>query len=320
MFILGAGAEARLFAFLARILNDLWLDWFLFYITRWISNKRHERMERGRETRCRAYILFVHTMIHDSIVNPSLVSRRFPDARECMKLHNMAKLIVSKDSKIAIQFQKEILHAWSDCLRLSEMDNQRASRGFRSRIYKFDKMTLDKCQIITHITHPLTYTPFDVKWLPCSAKFAVIGQLPRGTGIIQVYELQGASIKLLSETEQPSAFKACTLGASSLSQRHLATGDFDGRLCTWDLERLSTPLTTIKAHDQIINTMDGCGGIGVQNGPPEIATGSRDGTVKVWDVRVKDKPVATISPAQGEASRDVWAVAFGTQQYFVLTD
>ena len=34
---------------------------------------------------------------------------------------------------------------------------------------------------------------------------------------------------------------------------------------------------TVKAHDQIINCIDGAGGVGVQTGPPEIATGSRDG-------------------------------------------
>ena len=57
--------------------------------------------------------------------------------------------------------------------------------------------------------------------------------------------------------------------------------------------------------------MDGAGGSGVQCGAPEIATGSRDGTVKVWDTRQKDRPVANISPAEGDASRDTWAVAFG---------
>jgi hypothetical protein len=33
----------------------------------------------------------------------------------------------------------------------------------------------------------------------------------------------------------------------------------------------------VKAHDGIINCIDGMGGVGLQSGPPEIATASRDG-------------------------------------------
>ena len=35
---------------------------------------------------------------------------------------------------------------------------------------------------------------------------------------------------------------------------------------------------TVKAHDEIINCMDACGGVGGGGGAPEILTGSRDGT------------------------------------------
>ncbi len=34
-----------------------------------------------------------------------------------------------------------------------------------------------------------------------------------------------------------------------------------------------------KAHDSIINAIDGIGGLGIGGGAPEIVTGSRDGTV-----------------------------------------
>ena len=80
----------------------------------------------------------------------------------------------------------------------------------------------------------------------------------------------------------------------------------------WDLERLDLPTYTVQGHEQIINCIDGVGGLtGPDSGAPEIATGSRDGHVKVWDVRQKGKPVATIAPAQGESNRDCWAVSFG---------
>lgn len=38
---------------------------------------------------------------------------------------------------------------------------------------------------------------------------------------------------LLFKVEKNTAFKCGTFGASSLRQRHLATGDFEGRLQIW---------------------------------------------------------------------------------------
>jgi hypothetical protein len=59
--------------------------------------------------------------------------------------------------------------------------------------------TLDKPQIIIHAEKSLNYTPFDVKWVPCSARFVVVGQKPRGTGSIEVYEIEPGDIKKISE-------------------------------------------------------------------------------------------------------------------------
>lgn len=171
--------------------------------------------------------------------------------------------------------------------------------------------SLNKPQIITHSNLSLPYTAYDVKWIPCSARVVTVGQYARGTGALQVFELEGGKLVSRLEIEKPHAFKCATFGASSLNSRHCATGDFSGRLAIWDLERTELPVYTVKAHEQIINCMDGSGGVGVNNGPPEIVTGSRDGTVKVWDIRQKEKPVACITPAEGEKNRDTWAVAFG---------
>ena len=38
------------------------------------------------------------------------------------------------------------------------------------------------------------------------------------------------------------------------------------------------PVYSVKAHDEIVNCIDGVGGLGVGVGAPEIVTGSRDGT------------------------------------------
>ncbi|XP_033620322.1 WD repeat-containing protein 92 isoform X2 [Fukomys damarensis] len=111
--------------------------------------------------------------------------------------------------------------------------------------------------------------------------------------------------------EKAKPIKCGTFGAASLQQRYLATGDFGGNLHIWNLEAPEMPVYSVKGHKEIINTIDGIGGLGVGEGAPEIVTGSRDGTVKVWDPRQKDDPVANMEPVKGENKRDCWTVAFG---------
>lgn len=111
--------------------------------------------------------------------------------------------------------------------------------------------------------------------------------------------------------------------------------------CVWsfrNLEMPDVPVYSVKAHKEILNSIDGVGGLGIGDGAPEIVTGSRDGessdlsehsqtweqhlikcqclpwitgTVKVWDPRQKDSPVANMEPTEGENKRDCWTVAFG---------
>lgn len=58
----------------------------------------------------------------------------------------------------------------------------------------------------------------------------------------------------------------------------------------WDLERMGSPIYHANAHEAIVNCIDGCGGLGIGGGAPEIVTGGRDGCVKVWDVRQRVSP------------------------------
>lgn len=58
---------------------------------------------------------------------------------------------------------------------------------------------LEKPQIIAHVHKAVTYTLFDAKWMPCSAKFVCLGNLARGSGIMQIYELQHGEAKLIKE-------------------------------------------------------------------------------------------------------------------------
>jgi len=155
------------------------------------------------------------------------------------------------------------------------------------------------------------YSLFDTKWIPCSAKFVVMGSRPRGSGIIQVYQVSSGELKLIKNIERSSPIKCGTFKASSLRNRYLATGDFKGKLAIYDLEDPSIAVYSANAHSEIINAIDGVAGDSVGRGSPEIVTGSRDGSVKVWDPREKDRPVAIMEPKPGESRRDCWSVAFG---------
>ncbi|NXF19360.1 WDR92 protein, partial [Rhodinocichla rosea] len=170
---------------------------------------------------------------------------------------------------------------------------------------------LERPQVVSHVQQALSYTVFDCKWVPRSARLMCLGSAARGTGVIQLYELHGARLEVLREIEKPKPIKCGTFGATSLQQRYLATGDFDGNLNIWNLEAPEIPVYSVKGHKEIINSIDGVGGLGIGEGAPEIVTGSRDGTVKVWDPRQNDTPVANMEPVQGESKRDCWSVAFG---------
>lgn len=42
---------------------------------------------------------------------------------------------------------------------------------------------------------------------------------------------------------------------------------------------MEVPVYSIKGHSEIINCIDGVGGLGIGEGAPEIVTGSRDGKI-----------------------------------------
>lgn len=48
-----------------------------------------------------------------------------------------------------------------------------------------------------------------------------------------------------------------------------------------NLEAPETPVYSVKGHKEIINSIDGVGGLGIGEGAPEIVTGSRDGELIV---------------------------------------
>lgn len=46
-----------------------------------------------------------------------------------------------------------------------------------------------------------------------------------------------------------------------------------------NLEMPDIPVYTVKAHKEIVNCIDGVGGLEIGHGAPEIVTGSRDGEI-----------------------------------------
>ena len=58
---------------------------------------------------------------------------------------------------------------------------------------------MDKPQIIAHVQKPMNFTLFDCRWIPCSAKFVVLGNHARGTGALQVWEVSHGDVSLVHE-------------------------------------------------------------------------------------------------------------------------
>ena len=59
--------------------------------------------------------------------------------------------------------------------------------------------TTDAPQLIEHINKTLNFTPYAVRWVPCSARVVVMGIYPKATGAIQIYEMQQGNLKQISQ-------------------------------------------------------------------------------------------------------------------------
>jgi WD40 repeat protein len=170
--------------------------------------------------------------------------------------------------------------------------------------------TTDAPQLIEHVTKGIQFTPHETKWVPSSARFVALGITPKAKGALQVYQLTKGDVELSLDSERPAGIKCATFGASSIEERHLATGDYNGKLAVYDLDRVDAPVFQQQAHTSIINAIDGCGGLDIGGGAPELVTGGRDGCVRLWDTRVSE-PVLALEPGEGQPTRDCWTVAFG---------
>lgn len=88
--------------------------------------------------------------------------------------------------------------------------------------------------IVPYLSKQLNYTAHDIKWIPATAKFAVVGQHPRSTGAIQIFEIRDRQLHVAAETEPHEAIKCLTFKANGVGpHRHFASGGFDGSLQSW---------------------------------------------------------------------------------------
>lgn len=188
------------------------------------------------------------------------------------------------------------------------------------------------------------YTIFGCSWIPASARLITVGMRSNGAGPITVWSMPGSKgaegdsgaarapggqmhLQKTAEYVKGAALKCVSFNASIHPKRQFSTGDHKGYLYLYDIEQMSRPLFSVKAHENMINCVDGVGGKDpMKYGAPEIATGSSDGAVKVWDVR-RNTPVVVFTPDEdsvvsvGNPGRpedgvlriypECWAVAFG---------
>lgn len=85
-------------------------------------------------------------------------------------------------------------------------------------------------QILEHANKTLNFTPFDVRWIPASARFVLLGQSPGAKGIFKVMQLEKGDLKEFANFDKEFGIKDATFKASSIAMRDVACVDFKGRL------------------------------------------------------------------------------------------
>ena len=172
--------------------------------------------------------------------------------------------------------------------------------------------TTNAPQIFEYLNLPLNFTPFHVKWLPNSPKFALLGQSPRMNGIFKLMKLDKNKLIECFKMEFGKGFKSCSFNyfkdamgldptANDQSAPNypyqIALGDINGKVYLVDLEKEKI-FYEIEAHRGMVNSVDTMGGL-VGSGVLEILSGGSDGCVRLWDPR-QEAPVVALEPNKDE--------------------
>ena len=57
-------------------------------------------------------------------------------------------------------------------------------------------------QFVEHVSSGLNYSPFDVNWIPNTAKILVSGETARATGVLGIYELEQGKLTKVHEVNE----------------------------------------------------------------------------------------------------------------------
>ena len=77
-----------------------------------------------------------------------------------------------------------------------------------------------------------------------------------------------------------SALRCGTFRPVVIQDRHYSTGDFSGNLDIWDLENLTEPIDSVKAHNDLIHAVDGGGD---EAGNTELVTGRNSSDYRLYE-------------------------------------
>lgn len=142
---------------------------------------------------------------------------------------------------------------------------------------------------------------FSLSWIPSSARFCTLGSDIKGQGNISIYSLNGREIVETESVSVENNLRCSTLQTGDTSNRQMATGDFSGNLCLWDLETMKQ-VKAVKAHSDVLTCISGAKSF------TNILTGGRDGEVKLWDQRNLDAPTIRMVPESGQTRKQCWSV------------
>jgi len=98
-------------------------------------------------------------------------------------------------------------------------------------------------------------------------------------GHLEVYQLAESEIKSLHTFVYGKGFKSGTFGACPIGESKIAIAEMSGELVIYDIEAQKI-CYKVKAHEKMVNFVDGIGGQDIGYGAPEILTGGRDGCVR----------------------------------------
>lgn len=63
----------------------------------------------------------------------------------------------------------------------------------------FEKKKNMSVTSVSLVNRELSFTPYDIKWIPCSSRVCTVGATNHGTGKIAVYNLVGKQLELKTE-------------------------------------------------------------------------------------------------------------------------